>query len=267
MIPFNIADHNLIFIVNGRPYNVGRDHMNFTTIREKLLTGNFDPLELVDLADIQTAIHKFTAGKIEVREGREVFYNGSPLHNVWTEKLLGFLSEGLPIDPLVAALESLQRNPSFMARERLPLFQEHNQLGFLPDGRLTGLKAVRSDFMDKWEGKFDNTPGKICRMDRVLISDDPNVHCAPGLHVGSWEYVASYGNSHSDKIILVAFWPHDVVAVPQDLQTKIRVCEYESLSVLDRNYVDDFIRNNQIVVTVDDNDDDDNNNYDHYDYI
>jgi hypothetical protein len=88
-------------------------------------------------------------------------------------------------------------------------------------------------------------------MDRHLISDDPSVHCAPGLHVGSWGYVKDYASSSSDQIITVAFWPEHVVAVPLDLTTKIRVQEYESLSVLDREAVDVFIRNNENIVATD----------------
>lgn len=254
MIPFNIADNNLVFIGNGRPYNVAADHQNFVAIRDALLSASHSLDELISLADIPTAIHMTSGGKISIVNG-EVFYKDNPLHNVWTEKLLRFFEQGIPFDPLLRSLESLMRNPSFMARQRLPLFQQHNDLGFMPDGRLTGLKAVRFNFMDKWAGRFNNAPGKICEMPREAISDNPGEHCAPGLHVGSWSYVANYADRDSDRIVLVAFWPEDVVAVPNDLQTKIRVSKYESLLELDRSAVDAFIEKNNLVVDTGNDDD------------
>jgi hypothetical protein len=254
MVPFHITDRNITFIANGKPYMVNHDHPNFTTIRHELLSGSLDFGILIELADIPLHIKTQTKGKISVDPfTQQVFYKAEPLHNVWVDKIFNFLKNDLPVDPIVLALESLMRNPSFQARERLPLFQQHNELGFLPDGRLVGLKAVRHDFKDKWKGTFDNTPGNICRMERSQISDDPSVHCAPGLHVGSWAYVSNYASSSDDKIITVAFWPEHVVAVPLDIQTKIRVEEYESLSVLHRSAVDIFIRNNENIVVTNSN--------------
>jgi hypothetical protein len=258
MIPFHITDRNITFIAGSKPYMVNHDHPNFTTISSELLSGNADVDRLIELADIPQHIHQASGGKIRVDPAtQQVLFGDTPIHNVWVDKIFNFLSHDLPFEPIALSLESLMRNPSFQARERLPLFQQNNELGFLPDGRLVGLKAVRHDFMDKWNGTYDNTPGNICRMDRHDISDDPSVHCAPGLHVGSWSYVSGYASSPNDKIITVAFWPEHVVAVPLDLTTKIRVEEYESLSVLDRSAVDIFIRNNENIVVTNSVDPDD----------
>jgi len=255
-VAFHLSDHNIIFIAKGKTYNVSREHTNFEVIREQILTNQGTEDELIELADIPTTIYKVSNGKIEVVNGAEVHYEGKPLHNVWTERLLKFMKEGVTIDPLLIALESLQRNPSYMARERLPLFQETNLLGFLPDGLLTGLKAVKHNFMDKRTGKIDNSPGKFISMPRHEISDDPDLHCHTGLHVGSWDYVSSFASNADDRIILVAFWPEDVVCVPRDLQTKIRVCAYESLSELQRSDVELFIQNNQVLVDASNGDED-----------
>lgn len=258
MIPFNIADRNLVFITNSRPYNVSIENPNFATIRQILLSDPTpDPVALIELADIPTQIHARTDGKITVDAANStVFYGSTQLDNVWTEKLLGFLHEDLPILPITLALESLQRNPSHTARTRLPLFQQKNELGFLPDGRLTALKAVKDNWRDKHSGTIDNSPGRLIAMPRHEISDDPNVHCHVGLHVGTWEYVANFASNDSDRIILCAFWPEHVVSVPNDMTTKIRVCEYETLSELDRNTVVEFINRNKTVVDINNNSDD-----------
>lgn len=249
MTPFHLTDRNITFIANSKPYMVNHDHPNFTTISRELLSTNPDANTLIELADIPLHIKTSSNGRIVGDPiTQQVLFDSTPTHNIWVDKIFNFLADDLPIEPITKALESLMRNPSFQARERLPLFQQHNELGFLPDGRLVGLKAVRYDFKDKWNQTYDNTPGNICKMDRHLISDDPSVHCAPGLHVGSWSYVSNYASNSNDQIITVAFWPEHVVAVPLDLTTKIRVQEYESLSVLDRLSVDIFIRNNENIV-------------------
>lgn len=255
MIPFNIADHNLVFIAKGKPWDVRLENANFDKIKSLLLSGSTDEDELISLADIPTQIHVASDGKVRVVNG-EVLYNSKPIENCWTSKLLRLLQDGHPVDAFMLALSSLQRNPSFMARERLPLFQEHNNLGFLPDGRLTALKAVRSDWKDKHSGTIDNSPGRTITMPRHEISDDPSVHCHIGLHVGTWEYVSSFARNDSDRILLCAFWPEHVVAVPNDNTTKIRVCEYSTLSELSRKDVAEFIERNQSMVVVDESDED-----------
>lgn len=255
MIPYVINTANITFFINGRPYTVGMDHPNADEIKAMLLDGSTDTAALIDLADIPTAIQKPSDGKIEIR-GDEVFYRGASLDNVWTTKLISFMQASLPFQPVLNALESLMRNPSMSARNRLPLFVEKNHLGFLPDGRVVGLKAVRADFKDKHSGTVDNTPGvAIPRMDRADIDDDPNTHCSHGYHVGTWDYVADFGRGN-DRYLLCAFWPEDVVAVPTDKCTKVRLAHYETLQELPRAAIDGFIAKNHNVVTFDHDDQD-----------
>ena len=250
MIPYNINAANLTFFINGRPYAVASDHPNFITIRDSLLDGSADPIALVDLADIPTALHKSSDGKITVT-GNTVAYDGEALHNAWTDKLLSFMNQGLPFDPVLRALESLMKNPSMRARNRLPLFVEKNKLGFLSDGRIVGLKAVRNDYLDKHSGTVVNKPGvAIAPMDRRNIDDDPNTHCSHGYHVGSWDYVAGFGTGN-DRYLLCAFWPENVVAVPNDMTTKVRLTHYEILQELQRDAIDAFISNNHNLVRTD----------------
>lgn len=250
MVPYNMTTANIVFFANGRPYSLGADHPNFRTVQEKLLDGCDDLVELIRLADIPTAINRASHGTITV-VGNTVAYRGEELHNIWTDKLLAFMDAELPFSPVLKALDSLMKNPSMRARNRLPLFVEKNKLGFLADGRIVGLKAVRNDYMDKHSGTVVNKPGiPITPMERYDIDDDPSTHCSKGYHVGSWDYVANFGR-RDDRYLLCAFWPENVVAVPNDMTTKVRLTHYEILQELQRSEIDAFISQNHTVVVTD----------------
>jgi hypothetical protein len=108
-------------------------------------------------------------------------------------------------------------------------FLEHEHLPITEDGHFLAYKAVRSDFMDKYRGIFDNHVGNICEMTRSKVDDDRGRGCSNGLHAGALNYVAGYGSVESnDKIVIVKINPADVVSVPSDCNyEKLRTCRYE----------------------------------------
>lgn len=68
--------------------------------------------------------------------------------------------------------------------------------------------------------------GQPVRMDRGACDNDPNVTCSTGLHVGTPQYVKSFGGS-SSYILACLVNPMNVVAVPVDYHgQKMRCCEY-----------------------------------------
>lgn len=97
------------------------------------------------------------------------------------------------------------------------------------DGHFLAYKAVRSDYMDKYRGTFDNHVGNVCQMTRSKVDDDRSRGCSNGLHAGALNYVAGYGSVESnDKIVIVKINPKDVVSVPSDCNyEKLRTCRYE----------------------------------------
>lgn len=249
-IAFHIADRSVTFFAKGRPWVIAEDHEHFSTIRNGLMSDpQMEREELVSLADPIVAIRAASNGKITI-EFDNVFYNGEVMHNVWVEKLLGLKVAGLPFDPLIKALESLQKNPTAAARERLPIFVEQSKLGILPDGRIAAMKVIRSDYTDCHSGTFDNTPGMIVEQARDNCDPDPNNECSTGLHLGAYAYLPSFGLSDSDKrVVLCAFWPEDVVAVPRDYSgQKMRVCRYEVLEELTKSALPGYIEENQIMM-------------------
>ncbi|MDH7796369.1 MULTISPECIES: hypothetical protein [unclassified Beijerinckia] len=248
-IPFQISDNSLTFFAHKSVFTVASDHANFAKIAEGLLRGHLDADTLCELADIRIALSKSTDGRISVF-GDAVTFDGIEIHNVWVDKLFGFIEKDLPTGALVEALASLMRNPSEKARERLPIFIEQSQLGFLPDGRIAALKVVRGNFRDVYTGTFDNTPGQIVHVDWQDVDPNPDHECSTGLHLGAYRYLPSYGlHDPGKRVVLCAFWPEDVVAVPRDYHgQKMRVCRYEVLQEMDKANLIDFIDANQTTI-------------------
>lgn len=242
-----ITDLTISFFANGRVYHVQSDHPSYAEVRRRLGSGDKEAEPLIELADIKVVLQK--AG-LEFDEHNELTYGGKGLHHMWAEKIMKFRAEGLDFQPIFNALESLLRNPTQYAIERFPIFAERNQFGFLADGRVGAFKYVDANFRDCYSGCFDNSPGQIVAMDRDDCNDDPNETCSNGLHVGALEYVRKWGGSDSNKrVMFVAFWPEDVVAVPTDYNgTKMRVCRYEVLQEVEKGFLDEFLGRNTTII-------------------
>jgi hypothetical protein len=220
------VDGNLTLVLNNRTYQVLPDHINYKMILEVLPTATAD--ELLDIVDVQKAVSTFSNGLVEIKNGK-VLYEGDEVHGSISKRILEFMSKGLPFQPLVNFLNNLMENPSMQSQKELYDFLEHEHLPITEDGHFLAYKAVRSDYMDKYAGKFDNSVGKVCQMTRSKVDDDRGRGCSNGLHAGALNYVASYGSVESgDKIVIVKINPRDVVSVPSDCNCeKLRTCRYE----------------------------------------
>lgn len=225
-VPFMWVDGNLTLILNNRAYQVLPDHLNYRMILDVLPTASQD--ELLELVDIEKAVATFSDGLVEIKNG-QVTYEGEVVHGSISKRILEFISKGLPFQPLVNFLNNLMDNPSMQSQKELYDFLEHEHLPITEDGHFLAYKAVRSDYMDKYAGKFDNHVGKVCEMTRSKVDDDRGRGCSNGLHAGALNYVATYGSVDSgDRIVIVKINPRDVVSVPSDCNCeKLRTCRYE----------------------------------------
>ena len=225
-VPFMWVDGNLTLVLNNRTYQVLPDHINYKMILEVLPTATAD--ELLDIVDVQKAVSTFSNGLVEIKNGK-VLYEGDEVHGSISKRILEFMSKGLPFQPLVNFLNNLMENPSMQSQKELYDFLEHEHLPITEDGHFLAYKAVRSDYMDKYAGKFDNSVGKVCQMTRSKVDDDRGRGCSNGLHAGALNYVAGYGSlENGDKIVIVKINPKDVVSVPSDCNCeKLRTCRYE----------------------------------------
>ena len=225
-VPFMWVDGNLTLVLNNKTYQVLPDHINYKMILEVLPTASAD--ELLDIVDVEKAVSTFSNGLVEIKNGK-VMYEGEEVHGSVSKRILEFMSKGLPFEPLVKFLNNLMENPSMQSQKELYDFLEHEHLPITEDGHFLAYKAVRSDFKDKYRGVFDNSVGKIVKMQRAKVDDDRARGCSDGLHAGALNYVAGYGSvDHGDRIVIVKINPRDVVSVPSDCNCeKLRTCQYE----------------------------------------
>lgn len=216
---------SISLFVGSEQFSVAKTHPNYKRILTAIEQDAAEKVFLT-LLDIPKAVNKFSHGKVHVESG-VVYYGNEPVHNVVADRILRFMNEGIPFQPLIKFLEKLMQNPSFRSREQLYAFLEHKALPITTDGDVLAYKAVKSNFLDKYSGKIDNSPGQIVSMDRGLVDDNPDAHCSKGLHCGALDYVNWY-HSAGDKTVVVKFNPSDAVSVPGDhSRMKLRVCKYE----------------------------------------
>ena len=225
-VPFMWVDGNLTLVLNNRTYQVLPDHINYKMIIEALPSATAD--ELLEIVDVEKAVATFSDGLVEIKNG-QVLYESEVVHGSISKRILEFMSKGLPFYPLVNFLHNLMENPSMQSQKELYDFLEHEHLPITEDGHFLAYKAVRNDFKDKYRGTFDNSVGKICKMQRAKVDDDRARGCSDGLHAGALNYVAGYGSlENGDRIVIVKINPKDVVSVPSDCNCeKLRTCQYE----------------------------------------
>lgn len=241
-VPFMIVDGNLTVVLKNKSYQVLKDHFNHKSIVEALHTADEDTM--LNLIDVQNAVASFSDGSVEVKNG-VVFYDGEEVHSTITKRLLDFMKNGLPFQPLVNFLKKLLQNPSMQSQRELYDFLEHENLPITEDGYFLAYKAVSvyhgesfvdkngvtvndGDFVDKYTLKsYRNNVGDCPSMSRSRVDDNRSVGCSGGLHAGSLKYVEGYAGGY-DKIVIVKVNPQDVVSVPLDENCqKVRVTHYE----------------------------------------
>lgn len=226
-VPFvKDGDGVITVLVKGRAFHVSPDQPHYKTVREALKTATED--QMLDLLDVKKAVSAYTKGRVEIK-GDAVYYNGEQVHGTIAARIIEFMRNDLPFEPLVAFLGNAMKNPSMKSRKQIYDFLENRHLPVTEDGHFLAYKAVRKDYMDKYKGKYRNRPGDVVTEDRSEIDDDSDVGCSKGLHVGALDYVASYGSVGSgDRIVIVKVNPADVVSVPKDHSyQKVRTCKYE----------------------------------------
>jgi hypothetical protein len=227
------GDGAITAVVDNTPYTISVSHPNYNTLRTALRENDADKfVKNVDIVQaVQTYINtsKVLSGKVTV-DSTEVLYNGKPLHNSLSKRILDLVRGGFDVAPLVKFLENLMSNPSARAVNELYTFLDHGHLPITEDGCFIAYKTVRENYLDKYSGKFSNRPGTVLEMPRNEVDDDAQRTCSYGFHVGSLQYSGPGGwyNSSSDRVILVKVNPRDAVSVPADHSAqKLRVSRYE----------------------------------------
>ena len=230
-VPFVYVNGTLNLVLAGKSYQVTGEHPSYGTIKAKLATAT--EAEMLKLIDVQTAVSSFVSAsgnsKATVVNGI-VYFNGKPVHNTLSERVLDFMREGLPFEHLLRFMENCDLNPSNRAKEELFDFLQNKLLPITSDGCFLAYKAVKGDFFDKYSGTICNKVGSVVEVPRNAVDDERANECSYGLHAGALEYAGNYGGA-GDKMLIVKINPRDAVSVPKDCSyQKLRTCKYEVIS-------------------------------------
>ena len=244
MIPYILTDNSLTVVINGKSLTMSSEAANFSQAKQALVEGCYDDLE--DLFDLAKAITNYAEGNIRI-DNNTLFFGDEMVNNHVVDRILEFMQNDLPFEPLVKFLEKLLDNPSRRAVDELYRFLEHKNMPLTPDGNFLAYKGVDENFMDRYTGKFSNAVGEVLEMPRRGVCDDANIGCSHGFHAGSYEYAKGYAHG-GGNLMIVEINPADVVSVPHDCNCqKLRTTKYKVVShhetierPLDEVLVDDW---------------------------
>ncbi len=116
----------------------------------------------------------------------------------------------------------------FLKNTDLPITLEGNILGY----KWLNKSKEKDTYVDCHSGKIKQRVGSIVQMDEKYVDPDRSKDCSYGLHIASREYVADF---YGDVIAIVLVRPENIIAVPEDYTSKVRVCKYQILNIFDRN--------------------------------
>lgn len=142
MTPHVISGHTISAFIGGDLKTIDASHPNFETIKLKLRTG--DDTELYELFDLEAALRKSLLYEDEiVTVGYDtLMFNGEPLHNYLTGRIIATLSAGQPATPWLNFLKRVQMNPDPEVRNNLFEWLEAGGMPITPDGYFLAVNAA-----------------------------------------------------------------------------------------------------------------------------
>lgn len=222
----------------GKAYTFDKSHQNYNSLINYLELGNTEHFEAS--FDIASTVEHYCDGYVHVDKG-ELTWQGIPMPELFTERIMQMRSEGFNIEPMINFLDNMNDNPSDKAIVELFDFMQNKHLPITDDGHFLAYKAINEDFTDIYTGQIDNSVGNTVSIPRERVDGNRDKHCGSGLHVGAIDYVQSYGGINIDniddsdggnQIVICKVNPRDVVSVPSDSKfQKLRCCEYEVVSL------------------------------------
>jgi len=257
MLPHIYKDNGTISIgmPDGNMKMIDTAHKNYNEIVAGMKAGEDDKvIELINIASqLERAVRASSnTDNVTIVDG-EVLFQGEPIHNSLTTRIITMADEGFDIGHMVLFLENLMMNPSFRAVNELYNFLEVGAIPITENGTFLTYKKIRGDYTDVYTGNFDNSIGSEPEMPRNHVNEDSSETCSAGLHVCSYDYLPSFGVSAGNRVIICEVHPRDVVSIPDDYSnTKMRVCKYKVIGeVEDYKEVDVFEEAGSVMMTDD----------------
>lgn len=243
VLSHNYTGKSLVVVsANGKGVKtqiVEQSHPNWSLLFALYAEKKWD--ELVPAMSIEGAINTLFKGRFTVANGK-VFYEGKETGGYLMDRILFFMRE-IPkqAERLVRFAENLYQNPNPAVIAELYKFLEHKNNPITDDGCFLAYKGVGVDYYSHTAGNIKILKGKVkdgrvyngvgeeIIAERKDVCDNADIGCAPGLHIGSWEYANGFkGDGH---LMVVKTNPRDAVMVPHDCSyQKLRSCRYEVIA-------------------------------------
>jgi len=229
-IPYTLSNDFIALTINNKPFVIMSSDNRFNTVKEFIKARDWEAVERS--VDLPKAIEKFSVGNVKVYAGT-VTYKNKPVNNTIVNKILEFVKEGFPFEPLANFLNNLMQNPNENSVKQLYSYIERYKLPITNDGMFLAMKSVTRDYLDHHTKTIDNSVGKAPSMPRAECNENENVACARSFHAGNWDYVRSFS---SGRVVLVEINPRDVVSCPVDSSyQKLRVCDYKVIAEIEED--------------------------------
>ena len=119
MVAYLISDEgNISVVLKGKQYFVNSTDDVHAKVMDALREEKTED-EIFDVLDRVTAVQNYVEDSdVKVIDGI-VTYQGEEVHNTLTERILKFMRNELPVQPLINFLKKLMENPSYSARQEL----------------------------------------------------------------------------------------------------------------------------------------------------
>lgn len=263
MISTSITSNSITVVVtnaNGnKVYSIQRSHPNYEPVLEAVRNGDETTIE--SLCNVAKTIETFTEGNVSVKNGH-VYYGNLLLEGVIVDRVIGFIKEKLPVQPLLRFINKLHQNPSARAVTELYRFLEHKNLPITPTGNFLAYKGLQSDYFSVTAGNIEVIKGKVVNgkifngvgeeieVRRNQVCDNKDIACSKGLHAGSLKYATEFARG---KVVIVEIDPADVVSIPTDCEhQKLRTCKYKVVGEYELPLNDNYCIKYSVVNLADD---------------
>ena len=201
---------------------------------------------------VREAVEQSTlSDRIRVENGH-VYLDNEVCENAITDLIIDMADAGEDYTPLANFFALLSDNPIHHSRHRLfDWLRSSGKFSIDKDGYILGYKGLDDNFRSihrgpgvvngvSVNGALDNSPGNTLAIENVEM--DPEIGCAHGLHVGTFEYASGWAGSHG-RLVSVRVSPADVGSVPTDCDSqKMRVFKYEVIEEVTAPYQERIVK-------------------------
>ena len=169
-----------------------------------------------------------------------VHKSGKTIKNI--DKLIGYFREANdnPVNEealvaLINRLLAVSEDREHSVQDTLSFLKE-NSFPLTLKGDIIALKVLwkgdNNTYTDWYSKRVIQNIGSVVSVPFDYVDKDRHQTCSQGLHIASIEYAQNFYSKSNSDIFLVAVKPEDIITVPVDTATKVRVSSYFILDML-----------------------------------